>query len=373
MGVSTLSASLKSKKRNATIQKLEIIKKAIDDFEKVNDRFPCVGRRDAVRGEADYAGEVDDCTTGHAISPPNPPGVDYTVVQGNGGELVRIGVVPTRSLGLPDSFFRDGWDNRFLYAVTENMADPNIGGNDIPDIDVEDEFGIPVVIASTFSYVILSHGQDSKGSYLFGGIGAQAASCGTAGTQDEENCDDLNALFRDTLFNDGQTTANFFDDLIVWKAESTAPPTEGRPWIGVAAPNNDKWITNDLISFIAPADIDTGYDSNDNGVVEASEKFWFSPTEFRIPAGISKIQLDYFYRGTKQCFVKNNGVKVATLGYFSGASTGSSVYDWSSVRVVEVPIDGSARISFDCLGTALFQVQIQAIECLKGCEYISAP
>jgi len=371
MGVSSLNASLKSKKRNATIEKLEMIQKAIQDFRGREGRLPCVGERDSIRTDPDYAREIN-CDAAGAGS-----ATTFAAVPGfSGPGRVLIGVVPTRSLSLPDSFFRDGWDNRFLYAVTEDMADTNTAAGD-PDIDVQDENDLTVAGGRAFSYVILSHGQDRKGSYLFT-TGAVAEGCG-AGTQDQENCGSIapgveDALFRDTLFNDGQVGANFFDDLIKWKAgPSAAPPTAGNTWIGVSLANNEneKTATNNIINFVGPANIDTGYDSNDNGAIEASERFWNGGSNFDIPAGITKIAVNYSYYGRGGCRIQNNGSTIGRIGRYSVVAGSSMPY--SGEVVLEVVGNGSDNIRFNCRGPRALAMQIQAIECERGCPFISAP
>jgi prepilin-type N-terminal cleavage/methylation domain-containing protein len=64
-------------------------------------------------------------------------------------------------------------------------------------------------------YVVLSHGSNGMGGYPLNAK-ALATACTDNGTIDFENCDDANALFYDTTYNDGSQSTSFFDDYIIW-------------------------------------------------------------------------------------------------------------------------------------------------------------
>lgn len=138
--------------------------------------------------------------------------------------FVRIGVVPIRSLNLPDDFLIDAWGHRFIYAVTEQLTNPYRFFQDSGGISVIDSAGNSVVQpANTAHYVIISPGRDGVGGVV-GDTGNLSVPCDLT-TFEGENCDFLvgtiNPTFRKTIITTAAVGgATQFDDVVIIGAQS---------------------------------------------------------------------------------------------------------------------------------------------------------
>ena len=189
-GVMQTAARVKTQERLATIQL------TLDVYAKANGYLPCPSDpamlpTNAQFGYEQRAGNICNVT----------------------GGIVSVGAfiggLPTRTLGLPDSYAGDSWGNKLTYGVsTAHVGEvSNYAGNSSTLIvNVGGGFVKP-------AYVVVSHGPSGVGSYPFYGV--TKSGC-TAGTLDTENCDYSNATFTDATYNDGLVAAQFFDDYIIW-------------------------------------------------------------------------------------------------------------------------------------------------------------
>ena len=148
----------------------------------------------------------------------------------NNAGTIRIGAVPVRTLNLPDEYMNDGWNYRFIYAVTESQAAiPNITA--FPGIDLFSPTGgkIGIIDGSSTSvinppnsadYIIISTGPQHNGAYTSDGA---MSPCNTT-TVDSINCPALNTngIFRDATVT-GENVTNSFNELVSYYAP-TAPP-----------------------------------------------------------------------------------------------------------------------------------------------------
>ncbi len=189
------------------------IELAIDTFVAKNGYLPCPAARTDAVATADF-GKSTNCSTAA------PSG---TIETGSGVDIVRIGVLPVRSLDLPDSMMFDPWNNRITFAVIKNLAQnkPTYEAYTTAStnvIRINDANGNKInrdnlsTQENLVSWVIVSHGKDGKGSYNYNG---SLKACSS--TLDQENCDDDNT-FIDTPYNPSSTNA--FDDYVLWKTKN---------------------------------------------------------------------------------------------------------------------------------------------------------
>lgn len=113
-GIAMASSAIKTADRVATQERLGSIKLALDSFAKTYGYLPCPADRTYTTSNANFGLEQRDtplpstvCNTGSGI-----------VASGS----VTIGMVPVRTLGLPDSYASDSWGNKIEYAVTSALA-----------------------------------------------------------------------------------------------------------------------------------------------------------------------------------------------------------------------------------------------------------
>ncbi len=204
---SVLLIYIKNTNIKTTEQRLEQIQDSMQLFVEFNGRLPCPAPLTLAPDDTDFGREVstNDCNGGAFAG---------TFTTGTDG--VRIGAVPTRALNLPDDFTLDGWNNRFTYAVTQVMAEAGTYEIDAGIIDIQDSGGNSVTVPDASAhYVIVSHGPDGAGAYS--ASGTAGVPCGT-GTLDAQNCDNADEIFARTILTSTAAGANFYDDLVVFRA-----------------------------------------------------------------------------------------------------------------------------------------------------------
>ena len=143
-------------------------------------------------------------------------------------DAVRIGAVPTRILGLPDDHIADGFGNRFIYAVTEPLTNTEkFGRREEGLVSTSVAAATPVytgqititdanntISLNDAAFVVVAPGLNGRKNGAFRYVtGNGSGTCGLGG-RDDENCDFNDTTFRESPFNDGDETANYFDDLI---------------------------------------------------------------------------------------------------------------------------------------------------------------
>ncbi|MFN7611177.1 MAG: type II secretion system protein, partial [bacterium] len=199
------------------------IQQALIDFVKTQCRLPCVAPLtvDPANTTAPIFGT--ELEAGGCLATTTASGGSLRAVDGT--RIVRIGGVPTRTLGLKDRMAADEFGNRFLYVVTENLtttggfsAVANLGAIGVRDGSGGAGFILDPIVSPTnpnggAAFMLISHGPDGKGAVRHKTNNVTNA-CGTGTNLDVENCNlsstDIN--FRDARFNDGSQIASFFDD-----------------------------------------------------------------------------------------------------------------------------------------------------------------
>lgn len=227
------------RKEQETRAKIEEIQDAILAFTTKNGRLPCPANRNAAFPDSDFGIETD-CQASQSFECPIISGTSERECadSGSGSNEIRTGVLPVRTLGLPDEYMFDAWDNRFTYSAIKDITEKQgscgtynsdstalgviriqgISGDVInPPKECLDASGANPACASV-AYNIISHGENGIGA--FNRDGNQSIQCNTA-TAEGENCDNDN-IFKDILENEGTgTDANaLYDDIIAWETYS---------------------------------------------------------------------------------------------------------------------------------------------------------
>jgi prepilin-type N-terminal cleavage/methylation domain-containing protein len=114
-GVLSIAASKQEKSATTTtVTKLDDIEESVEKFFNRYGYLPCPASPTAAEGSSTF-GVATDCSS-TVTSPSN------TWEAGSSSDTVRGGVLPTRTLGLPDSAMYDEWGNRLGYAVIKELA-----------------------------------------------------------------------------------------------------------------------------------------------------------------------------------------------------------------------------------------------------------
>jgi prepilin-type N-terminal cleavage/methylation domain-containing protein len=229
-GLSLGNNAIKSAERVTTRERLNTIKNALDAYARTNGYLPCPTDR-ALTPRANpttFGREIRPCAAA-------APGLVRT-------SGIDIGGVPVRTLGLPDAYAADAWDRKFTYAVTVAMETAYATSEPAITIYTGDRTGTNYPVTSTMtagnratspsiasyiepgagaSFVVLSHGPDRRGAFPLKKSAVDYSyqcTSDNANRNDVENCDDSNATFWESPYNDGTVMNSFFDDYIVWSS-----------------------------------------------------------------------------------------------------------------------------------------------------------
>ncbi len=229
--LSTSTVKKDAKYLTVSTTHMQEIKEAVIQYYLKFGAVPCPASATTQPNTATF-GKATDCAAAAVAGvtdPAVPAGYAAT-------DAVRLGVVPTRTLALPDSYMFDEWGNRLTYAVIKKLAIDssnfssystavttgvirinNVSGTQISSVD-----------PTNFTvYAVISHGKDGKGSYSVSGVANTA--CDTTNV-DKENCNG-DYVFMDAPISDAAQGASYFYDLtqfvnkndIVAAAETTTP------------------------------------------------------------------------------------------------------------------------------------------------------
>ena len=233
-GINLGSNAIKTADRVSTQQKLAVIQKAIESFNKANGYLPCPAFSEKLPSDPEFGFELRQEGT-----------YDCNVNTLRGyGTLLHVGAVPVRTLGLPDSYAADAWANKFTYGVSNGdtgLIGQGSNGNHNIQVMTGDVTGVSYPLTTTnagrnpsvptdftpgsgASYAVVSHGPDGKGAFPL--RGKTQIPCIAGPQNDVVNCNFGNGTdFWDTAYNDNPNQPNqFFDDFIVWGKTQFAKP-----------------------------------------------------------------------------------------------------------------------------------------------------
>lgn len=136
---------------------------------------------------------------------------------------VAAGMVPTKTLALPDDYAIDGWGRRMLYAVDVNLtaasgaANVPVSDSSTSRITVNDTSGAAKTTGAV--YLLLSHGKNGHGSYNRSGSSTRLANYISADTTELTNCH-CNSSAAATAFSvtfvQKSASVAAFDDIVVY-------------------------------------------------------------------------------------------------------------------------------------------------------------
>ena len=200
-------------KINETQIKLDTIEHALEHYVMINQRLPC---------PADASSPVDASTDNQYGTQGQPTATACANRHANASKTIYSGVVPTKTLGLPDDSLIDGWGNRIRYAVDIRFANNRVSNTDCNGIASTDCFqyapsGIITVLDAAGGnrtteavYVIMSHGKNGYGAFTYYGSNTPLAFPTSADSDEQKNSGD-EAIFVQ------KSPDNTFDDMVRYK------------------------------------------------------------------------------------------------------------------------------------------------------------
>jgi len=189
---------------------LTAIERALRLHQQTVGDLPCPADGTLVFGDANYGLSVE-----------SPEGTcssnSYTPTGAYGG------VVPTRTLNLPDNYAIDPWGYRITYVVDDACVDNAdwAGCASGAGLTVQDNSGGST---RTAAYVLVSHGENGTGAYYRSGGATRVPLTGSTSAEEDENAHVLgdgthgtwDTEFRDDFVHQGEV-GNYFDDYVRWK------------------------------------------------------------------------------------------------------------------------------------------------------------
>jgi len=201
-----LKAQLQMTVITSTQDKISTIKTALENYKKSTGHYPCPTPPSVSSESASYGIASTECRTSC------PAGMTCVANATNATWTdLAIGSLPFKTLGLPKELSMDGYDAKISYAVDSKLTMSNDFCTLDGSITVQDYNNN--LISDKAAYVIVSHGEDTKGGYN-STSGALLAACDTA-AKDGENCDN-DMVFRLSELNTNATSTNYYDDIIAF-------------------------------------------------------------------------------------------------------------------------------------------------------------
>lgn len=204
-----------SLKALGTVQKLETIEKARRGFMAAYGRLPCPASGTQGVGEANFG--VEAATPGTCNG--GAPAADMLPGAAPNDNIVG-GVVPVRTLGLPDDYAFDEYGRMITYVAdrraTSCTACKALAGG---SIEIQDTAG---TVLENVMAVYISHGPDGHGAFPAQGsavAGRRNAYSTDADTQDNASVDGAFAVSFDRIFVKKDRTSAF-DDIVYYAPET---------------------------------------------------------------------------------------------------------------------------------------------------------
>lgn len=230
-------------KKTLTENKMERIEEALVGFFALNHRLPC-----PAKGED----TVDNSSFGLEGTPTEASCLNANDSDGD----IFYGVVPIRTLKLPDNFMFDGWNRRISYAVDVKFANNEVTNQKCGDagercfID-SDKGGIHIqgeggsVLTEDAVYILISYGENGHGAYTKNGsttrLNAYVSSnpfLSSFPNSNEFNNSSLSSsgsnVSMDNIFVDiekrAESGGEYYDDIVHYKTKASIVKQVGSFW-----------------------------------------------------------------------------------------------------------------------------------------------
>ncbi len=183
-GVAVFMVSLQRFQLQETYDKMQAIQQALYQYRVAFNRLPCPADIKQPLDGRNFGVEAEN----HSTCDGTP---SATFHDNSNAESPHEGMIPVKTLKLPDDYAFDGWGRRIYYAVSGSMTQSNaftvINANDITTrMEIKDGSGN--VKTNLAGYVIYSAGANGHGGFTrFGG--QTRINAASINADELENCD----------------------------------------------------------------------------------------------------------------------------------------------------------------------------------------
>lgn len=218
-GLSIVIGRLDVLAEKETLAKFATIEEAINGFIKQTaKRLPCPADPTTAETSSSFGREVDTSGVGSG----NCTG---TTAAPTGATNGRAGVVPVRTLNLPDEYMFDGWGNKITYVIdkritaTNGFTTYNLGSS-VGDIAIRDTASTNRTTRAML--ILISHGKNGFGAFARGSSTPSAftttADAANGWSKSGSTLYIANGTsFYQKAFNEGTTTSEIYDDIMIFK------------------------------------------------------------------------------------------------------------------------------------------------------------
>ncbi len=192
---------------------MQEIQNALAIFYQKRGYLPCPASGTTALSTAEF-GQATNCNA------PSAGGTtDIVPADGAASDEVRVGVIPTRALSLPDHYMFDRWGNRISYAVIKKMATTKSSFDGFTTaltdgvIAIEDATGTLTsggTVTDITGYVLFSAGKNKSGAYTKFGVGSNC----NLSELDGRNCDNDARFTAAKIIDTSPGTMGFYDDVM---------------------------------------------------------------------------------------------------------------------------------------------------------------
>lgn len=220
--ITGFSVALQKIQVTQTQQKMELIQKTLYQYRLAFNRLPCPADATIAVSALNFGVEAANpgvCSGG-------TPAANFSQTPAVGMQDVREGMVPTKTLQLPDDVAFDGWGRRFMYVVSREMTQTGAFAI-ITTYDTRTRISIKdtqnSVKSSIVCQALISFGPNGHGAYPRNG-GSSRINAGSTNTSELDNCDcnsSAAASGVDAFFVQKDPTLNpadkldSFDDIVI--------------------------------------------------------------------------------------------------------------------------------------------------------------
>lgn len=203
--IALMSAAIDSRSYNSSLAKLRILQKALLDYRIAYNRLPCPANSSAyTTTDADFGVEAAN-SNGYCGG--GAPAADA----GQATAAAAIGMVPVRTLGLPDDMAIDSWGRRIRYAVSSAFViseafDGVAATSTTTRLTIKNN-NTGDTIATTAAYALVSYGANGHGGR--GGTKGTLVTTGMTNSNELLNCKCTNTGAYDAAYDSSADLAVF--------------------------------------------------------------------------------------------------------------------------------------------------------------------
>jgi prepilin-type N-terminal cleavage/methylation domain-containing protein len=259
---------------------LQHVQEALAFYVKHHGYLPCPASRTDTPDSATFGVSVSCAAATATAAPAGTANIGTSTDE----YQLRVGMIPTRTLGIPDRYALDSWGNRLSYVIIRSLGVDKATYDAYAPTQTSDYFQIVDKTGAVLygnnntqivKYVLLSHGSDGSGAYSK--TGTQALTCPDHG-KDRKNCEGAKQFVIDHI-NQTDTGSNYYNDYAKWEKVESTPPAAPAPaslmnisqtvWVG----ENDTCIVLDDDSVQCAGNNTDGV----HGVGDYSSSYTFRP------------------------------------------------------------------------------------------------